>query len=236
DVAEFRTMEEARNQDRRWPWILLVLDRLVEPDPHLVAQVLDRCPDAGISVLWLSDGPERVPPQCQVIADVVDRSERGRERLSHLWFTDPEIDNRSFSADGVDHGLADTVARALAPLRDASSGTATSSIPRIVPLFNALGVDEITPATIQREWAVDRVGDAPYAVESIVGTSADGPMVLDLVADGPHGLIGGTSGAGKSELIAALVAGLVAYQSPRDLSLMFIDFKGGSASEVFKDL
>src|SRR5699024_5091786 len=54
--------------------------------------------------------------------------------------------------------------------------------------------------------------------------------------DGPHGLIGGTSGAGKSELIAALVAGLVAYQSPRDLSLMFIDFKGGSASEVFKDL
>ena len=39
-----------------------------------------------------------------------------------------------------------------------------------------------------------------------------------------------------TELIQALVAGLVAYQSPRDLSLMFVDFKGGSASEVFKDL
>ena len=40
----------------------------------------------------------------------------------------------------------------------------------------------------------------------------------------------------EGQLIQALVAGLVAYQSPKDLSLMFIDFKGGSASEMFKDL
>jgi S-DNA-T family DNA segregation ATPase FtsK/SpoIIIE len=236
DVAEFRALGSGHGVDRRWPWMLVVLDRLVEPDPHLVAQVLDRCPDAGISVLWLSDSADRVPPQCRAVAELADRSEVGAEQLSKLWFTDPETPTEWFSADGVDRTLPDTVARSLSPLRDASSATATSSIPRVVPLLSAHGIDDVTTAWIQQEWAVDRRGDGGYALETVVGTTADGPLTLDLVADGPHGLIGGTSGAGKSELIQALVAGLVAYQSPRDLSLMFIDFKGGSASEVFKDL
>lgn len=237
DVAEFRESAGDHGVDRRWPWVLVVLDRLLEPDAHLVAQLLDRSPDVGISVLWLSDTADRVPPQCRVVAELADRSQAGAERLSTLWFTDPDTPTEHFSADGVDRSLPDHVARSLAPLRDASSATSTSSIPRVVPLFAAHGIDDVTPAWIQQEWSVDRRGDdGTYAVQTVVGTTADGPLRLDLVADGPHGLIGGTSGAGKSELIQSLVAGLVAYQSPKDLSLLFIDFKGGSASEVFKDL
>lgn len=236
DVAEFREGSTDHGVDRRWPWVLVVLDRLIEPDPHLVAQLLDRCPEVGISVIWLSDTADRVPPQCRAVAELADRTEVGEEQLSKLWFTDPEVPTAWFAADGVERSLPDHVARSLAPLRDASSATSTSSIPRVVPLFAAHGVDEVTPGWIQQEWAVDRRGDGGYALQTIVGMTADGPLRLDLVADGPHGLIGGTSGAGKSELIQSLVAGLVALHSPRDLSLMFIDFKGGSASEVFKDL
>ncbi|HEU5085645.1 MAG TPA: FtsK/SpoIIIE domain-containing protein [Acidimicrobiales bacterium] len=236
DVAEFREAGSDHGVDRRWPWVLVVLDRLVEPDPHLVAQLLDRCPQVGISVLWLSDSADRIPPQCRAVAELADRAEVGAEQLSKLWFTDPDTPTERFAADGVDRSLPDIVARSLAPLRDASSTTSTSSIPRMVPLFAAHGIDDVTPAWVQQEWAVDRVGPGGYALQTVVGMTADGPMTLDLVSDGPHGLIGGTSGAGKSELVAALVAGLVAHQSPRDLSLLFIDFKGGSASEVFKDL
>jgi S-DNA-T family DNA segregation ATPase FtsK/SpoIIIE len=236
EVAEFRALGSGHGVDRRWPWVLAAIDRSVEPDPHLVAQVLDRCPDAGISVLWLSDAADRIPPQCRVVAELADRSQPGAEQLSRLWFTDPEVPTQLFSADGADPSLPDGVARSLAPLRDASSATATASIPRLVPLFAAHGIDEATTTWVQQQWAVDRRRDRTYALETVVGLTADGPLCLDLVSDGPHGLIGGTSGAGKSELIQALVAGLVAYQSPRDLSLMFIDFKGGSASEVFKDL
>ena len=236
EVAEYREQTSGHGVDRRWPWLLVVLDRQVEADPHLVAQVLDRCPEAGISVLWLSDTADRLPPQCRAVIELADRTAVGSEQPSRVWFTDPETPIEHFSADGIDRGLPDVVGRALSPLRDASSATSTSSIPRVVPLLSAHRIDDVTPAWVQQEWAVDRRGDGGYAVETVVGTAADGPLTLDLVSDGPHGLIGGTSGAGKSELIQALVAGLVAYQSPRDLSLMFIDFKGGSASEVFKDL
>ena len=60
-------------------------------------------------------------------------------------------------------------------------------------------------------------------------------MELDLVSDGPHALIGGTSGSGKSELLVALVAGLVANFPPTRLNLLFVDYKGGAASAAFKD-
>lgn len=236
EVAEFRALGSDHGVDRRWPWILAVVDRRLEPDPHLLAQVLDRCPGSGVSVLWLSETADRLPPQCRAVADLADRSQAGPEQLSRLWFTDPEVEPQVFAADGADRALPDGVARALAPLRDASSATATASIPRVVPLFAVHGVDEVGAVWVEKQWAVDRQTKDSYRVEAVVGLTGDGPLSLDLVADGPHGLIGGTSGAGKSELIQALVAGLVAYQSPRDLSLLFIDFKGGSASEVFKDL
>jgi S-DNA-T family DNA segregation ATPase FtsK/SpoIIIE len=50
-----------------------------------------------------------------------------------------------------------------------------------------------------------------------------------LVGDGPHLLVAGTTGSGKSELLQALVLGLAARRSPRDLALALVDFKGGAS-------
>ncbi|HWL38319.1 MAG TPA: FtsK/SpoIIIE domain-containing protein [Frankiaceae bacterium] len=229
DVAEFRAGSGGHGVDRRWPWILLTLDRALEPDAALVAQVLDHSPAAGISVLWVSDSPDRIPPQARA---VVACAPARTGELSRVWFTDPDQAERTFDAEGVGADVPDAVARALAPLRDASASSTTTAIPRVVPLFTALGVDDVTTAWIEQEWAKDR----GYVLESTVGLAASSPLRLDLVDHGPHGLIGGTSGSGKSELLQSLVAGLVASHSPDELTLLFIDFKGGSASEVFKDL
>ncbi len=69
-----------------------------------------------------------------------------------------------------------------------------------------------------------------------MGLGPAGPLAIDLIAHGPHGLIGGTSGAGKSELLTTLVAGLVAWNPPTRLNLLFVDYKGGAASDQFRPL
>ncbi len=67
----------------------------------------------------------------------------------------------------------------------------------------------------------------------VLGVVADGSAFrVDLVADGPHMLVAGTTGSGKSELLQTLVAGLAATNRPDELSFVLIDYKGGSA---FKD-
>src|SRR4029077_4424374 len=65
-----------------------------------------------------------------------------------------------------------------------------------------------------------------------IGIGADGPFVVDIRADGPHALIAGTTGAGKSELLQTLIASLAAANRPDAMNFVLIDYKGGSA---FKD-
>ncbi|WAB80970.1 FtsK/SpoIIIE domain-containing protein [Microcella daejeonensis] len=62
-----------------------------------------------------------------------------------------------------------------------------------------------------------------------IGVGVEGPVHLDLVADGPHALIGGTTGSGKSELLRTLVLGWASAAAPREHSVLLVDFKGGAA-------
>lgn len=66
-----------------------------------------------------------------------------------------------------------------------------------------------------------------------IGCAEDGPAVIDPLAQGPHILIGGTTGSGKSEFLRTLVLGWAHRSSPAELALLFVDFKGGAS---FPDL
>lgn len=61
------------------------------------------------------------------------------------------------------------------------------------------------------------------------GTDASGPITIDLVAHGPHAVVGGTTGSGKSELLVSWVLSMAAGRSPQDVSFLLVDFKGGAA-------
>ena len=86
-----------------------------------------------------------------------------------------------------------------------------------------LGVPRVDAESVQSMWR------ARTGVSTPIGSSESGVLTLDLVADGPHGLVGGTTGSGKSEFLRSLVAGLAARNDPTRLNFILIDFKGGAA-------
>ncbi|SFR98027.1 DNA segregation ATPase FtsK/SpoIIIE, S-DNA-T family [Agrococcus baldri] len=57
----------------------------------------------------------------------------------------------------------------------------------------------------------------------------EAPIELDLVRDGPHAVVGGTTGSGKSELLIAWVAAMAAGRSTAEVSFLLVDFKGGAS-------
>jgi S-DNA-T family DNA segregation ATPase FtsK/SpoIIIE len=73
-------------------------------------------------------------------------------------------------------------------------------------------------------------------LSATVGTAADGPFVLDLVCDGPHAIVGGTTGSGKSELLVTWVLAMAAKRSPAEVTFLFVDFKGGAAFDALSRL
>lgn len=227
EVAEFRTDKQERDVDKRWPWILAVIDVDLRPDPADVARLLDLCPAAGISVVWLANSAAEVPRQAAEVL-VADHGP-GAALIGTLWSTDPEVEERTLEVEQVRIEIADRVARALAPIRDASTASLASSIPRVAPLLDVLEVGHPTAEWVAEKWT----SQSGYGLPFPIGMGADGPLVLDLVEDGPHTLIGGTSGAGKSELMQSIVSSLAVHHPPNRLNFLFVDYKGGASSNVF---
>ncbi|MEL7976861.1 FtsK/SpoIIIE domain-containing protein [Isoptericola sp. F-RaC21] len=145
---------------------------------------------------------------------------------------------------GVDAGWAEGAARLVAGLAGLrrSLGTldladaAASPGPGGAPDGDDDPTDPRLPAALPLVDLLDDPSDPGPAWEAAdgwavpLGRDARGrAVVFDLVADGPHLLVAGTTGAGKSELLQSLVLGLAARRSPRDLALALVDFKGGAS-------
>ncbi|MCI4061399.1 type VII secretion protein EccCa [Micromonospora sp. R77] len=139
--------------------------------------------------------------------------------------------------DEVTPQLAELIARNLAPLRLSDEReqvlTRTRSLSEMV-----LGSDP-GRADVTSRWV--KAGD-PRMLRAPIGTDGDGQTVmLDIKesgqgGSGPHGLIVGATGSGKSELLRTLVTGLALTHSPELLSFVLIDFKGGAAFAPLRDL
>ncbi|CAN5442341.1 hypothetical protein BH10ACT2_BH10ACT2_21350 [soil metagenome] len=87
----------------------------------------------------------------------------------------------------------------------------------------------LTPVAIAASWAANGSDPPP---RTVIGMAADGVVDIDLVRDGPHGLIAGTTGSGKSEFLRSLVAGMAAAVSPTYLTFVLIDYKGGATFDA----
>src|SRR5207248_2058576 len=124
-------------------------------------------------------------------------------------------------------------ARALARLEDPEVPAAGGNLPASVSLLALLGMGRPQPDDLLRRWR--DLGPVPR-VAGPIGATEHGAMVLDLVADGPHGLVAGTTGSGKSELLRSLVASLAASAGPEHLNFVLVDYKGGSAFDACAEL
>lgn len=101
-------------------------------------------------------------------------------------------------------------------------------LPSQVSFVELHGAGEITADEILRTWQ-HRRGGGPRA---FLGLGHDGVIDLELDRDGPHGVIIGTTGSGKSELLRQIVLSMSLHGSPADVTFVLIDYKGGAAFDA----
>jgi DNA segregation ATPase FtsK/SpoIIIE and related proteins len=134
---------------------------------------------------------------------------------------------RDVRPDFVSAAWCSRLARALSALRDISGETEDSALPGASRLLDVLQLEPPTGDAISARW---RMGG--QSTTAVIGESYDGPFGIDMRRDGPHGLIAGTTGSGKSELLQTIVASLAVANTPENMTFVLVDYKGGSA---FKD-
>ncbi|MEU7582719.1 FHA domain-containing protein [Streptomyces sp. NPDC041068] len=134
------------------------------------------------------------------------------------------------TVDAVSPAWAERFARALAPLRtDGTAGEGharvSAPLPQSARLLDELGLARATPASLMARWAA--AADDPDALGgralAVLGAGPRGPVVADLVADGPHLLAEGPAGSGRTELLRSVAASLAAAERPDRLGIVLVD-------------
>ncbi|MFF4982520.1 FHA domain-containing protein [Streptomyces sp. NPDC001046] len=138
------------------------------------------------------------------------------------------------TVDAVSPAWAERFARALAPLRPDEAGggrqpRVSAPLPQSARLLDELGLARATPASLMARWAdaADDTGALGGRVRAVLGAGPRGPVCADLAAQGPHLLIEGPPGSGRTELLRAVVASLAAAERPDRLGIVLVDGRGG---------
>ena len=228
-IAELQAVLTARQRARREAAgevefrqgdTIVVLDgsRRLRSMPGII-QLLREGPAVGIYAICLDAEERLLPAECQAVAV----AEGGGLRVQQTG----EVTIGQVRPDYVSRAWCARLARGLAPITDVSHDEEAAGLPDASRLLDVLRLEPPTAEAIASHWRAG--GRSTYA---LVGESFDGPFGIDLRRDGPHGLVAGTTGSGKSELLQTVVASLAVANRPDEMTFVLVDYKGGSA---FKD-
>ncbi|HRF48307.1 MAG TPA: FtsK/SpoIIIE domain-containing protein, partial [Anaerolineales bacterium] len=245
--------EKANIGDVSLPFLLVVVDLLGEmPDGSplkevsaeaVVATINANGPTLGAAIIFLANTPAQVPSECQAMIEVAAVGEKTVFRYTEVGFNAARY-----------LGIAD-----LLNAQDARQQFAArirrlelqrpfgSDLPRSVDLLQMETVlrgkrintaDKIplpdnwkhSLVPKNQEWLSTPIGMvSSREVRHLIFSAKEG-------GDGVHGMIAGTTGSGKSELLLTMIAGMAVKYDPRIVNFVLVDFKGGAAFEPFKKL
>ena len=235
EPAAGQIREPAAGQGRSHPCVLLLVENDAPAERSRLVQLAERGWHQGICVLWLAPTTPALPAACRVFLEV-DGSQGGAGYVKDGTMVTSVV----VEAANLETTLA--TARLLAPVEDCGAPVDDASdLPRSVSLLTLTGTELAhSESAVLERWGESRsILTGPFAprtpqrragnLRAIIGQSAQGTFSVDLRTDGPHALVGGTTGAGKSELLQAWILGMATAHSPQRVTFLLVDYKGGSA-------
>ncbi|MFE7121346.1 type VII secretion protein EccCb, partial [Streptomyces sp. NPDC057654] len=227
-----RTFSAGRESKESRQRLLVVLDgydpRSAWARSAVAARLLEEAgPGSGVTVVCVVDREADEPTRADVRVRVT--AEGGLTVESRRSDSRSDVHVEAAVADDPSPRLCAATARALAPLRLSAEGE--EILAQTMSLPNLLGVPDLASFEPEDRWVEP---DSEDVLRFPVGFDSEGhPLALDLKEAaqggmGPHGLVVGATGSGKSELLRTLVGGLTAVHSPDLLSFVLVDFKGGA--------
>ena len=223
-----------------WPHLLLVCDGAEFPSSSPLAS-----PSGVRGVTIMSRAREWTPMTSHTTLRLVIHPSADRNGSDVVDVVTMDSVPESAHADRLSAVQAEAIARRMTPfatqqsLEEADTPVGRSDESRQKDLMELVGIGDIRDFDPEKQW-VRREGRARLAAPFAV-TPEGKPVVLDIKESaqqgmGPHGLLIGATGSGKSEVLRTLVLALALTHSPEQLNLVLVDFKGGATFAGMADL
>lgn len=226
-----RAEQEAngRNMPIPRPYYVVVLgSKSLIAKEQLLELLAMNDPAMGVSTLFLFDDLYSLPQECQFIIDVDhDPCAYDRQGVNRKFFFTPDAP--------PDADAFDAFARRMSSFR-VEERAAAASLPDSITFLNGCGVQHPEQLKIMERWRNSR---PDQTLEAPIGVLSNGRTFLFDIHDGshgPHGLVAGTTGAGKSELLQSWILSMAVHYHPHDVNFVLIDYKGGGMASLLEPL
>lgn len=209
-------------------YVFILGDKAMTEREAIMDYLSTNHPELGITALFLYDDIYYLPQHCQYIIDLNNNPcAYNRMSANEKFFFTPD--------EPVSGSDFDKFARKMAAV-EVEDFRVSNTLPNSVTFMEGYGVRTVEQLDILRRWSQN---DAANSLAAPIGVMPGGkPFMLDIhsKAHGAHGLIAGTTGSGKSELIQSWILSMAINYHPYDVNFVIIDYKGGSMAQLLEPL
>lgn len=211
-------------------YVIFVSDPSILEGEMLTKYIYDAQPAYGLTTFLMVETVEQLPNACETVIE--------NDQFFHGIYNlmDMQAENRrAFRPDEVSRLEVEDFGRRLANIhvREIESN---SEIPTGISFFEMYGVNTLQEFNVLERWRKNRNYNSMKALVGRKAGGADCYLDIHEKFHGPHGLVAGTTGSGKSETLQTYILSLAVNFSPEDVSFFIIDFKGGGMANLFSNL
>ena len=224
-----RTRSEEEKASRRPYYVIFILDKEILSGELISKYISENSSELGFSTVIAVDSYKEVPNSCEFIIEK-------NADFSGMYSTkDENIEkiNIQFDENSEDSLQEFAIKLANIELGEAESG---GEIPNAISFFDMYDIARPEELKAEERW---RRSNIVASMKAMIGVKNGGtPCYLDIHEryHGPHGLVAGTTGSGKSETLQTYMLSLAINYSPDDIGFFIIDYKGGGMANLFEKL
>lgn len=211
------------------PYYLIITDdyKTIE-NLKIVTEILNAKRNLGFGLFCITDNMLHLPNECQLFINI--NGHNGSLFENQITATT----KKEFYFDTSFTFFFENIGQRLSNIPIRVNTASKFSLPETYTFLEMYDAGRIEQLNILQRWMTN---DSTKSLQAPIGIDTNGmQIVLDIheKAHGPHGLIAGSTGSGKSEFIITYILSLAVNYHPNDVSMILIDYKGGGLAGAFQ--
>lgn len=210
-------------------YVLLITDLSLLLDHNIMEYINEDLTELGIHYIFVEEVIESLPEHVKTVVDY-----RGAKKANLILQNGEYVNKEFIPLPVIKQSDKENFARNMAGINHVQ--TLRNSIPESITFLEMYGVRKVEELNILNRWKVNEAYKTMAVPLGVRGREDILYLNLHEKAHGPHGLIAGTTGSGKSELVQSYILSLAVNYHPYEVAFLLIDYKGGGMSNLFADL
>ncbi|MFC4024361.1 type VII secretion protein EssC [Oceanobacillus longus] len=229
ELLKQRDLDEEKEKKLFIPHFVFIITNRQLISEHAILEYLEgEHSNIGISTIFAADAKESLSENIHTLVRYIDETQGDiliqKQKAVHI----------PFSLDEHKHTNNERFARTLRSL-DHQLGM-SNSIPEKVTFLELFHTDDAAEIGIQEKWIENQSSKSLAVPVGLKGKDDYVYLNLHEKAHGPHGLLAGTTGSGKSEFLQSYILSLAVHFHPHEVAFLLIDYKGGGMAQPFKNI